>query len=272
MTDLHQLASAIADAPTRTFATGVADVLQPLPPAGAVTWHGDVQTGTLAATLYPIQSFVTDHVTVVSDPLASGRNVIRFAINDSDRPYAGATNPRGDLHSPRMFKPGDEAFIMVRPLIPTNVPPVKGPWFQWCEVYGPPYGGSPPWGCDIYAVNGVNHYGAGRGARYGYDRIWAGPPVDGKWHTFVAHVKFATDSTGFIEFYFDGKLQTLANGAVRASMVTLDPGVNWDGKTPNDLIVNQYRKAGMVAGTVVTYHGAPAVGSSLAAVSGLASP
>lgn len=241
------------------------------PSSSAPEWVGTFADGMPASSVFPLQSYVADHAQVVADPLGSGRNVLRLAVDDSDRPYTGATNPRADFESPGMFKPGDEAWIRVVPLIPKAVPPVTG-WFQFAEVYGPPHGGSPPLGLSIIAVNGVNHFAAFRGARYSYDRIWLGPEVDGAWHEIILHERFATDSTGFVEIYFDGAQQTLANGQTRAAMVTLDPGVNWDGSTPNFLNVNQYRKAGMFAGTVTIYHGSPAVGSSRDSVAGLATP
>jgi hypothetical protein len=220
---------------------------------------------------FPYVSAVSGHASVVPDPLGGAGNVIKFAVNDADRPYDGAENPRADIESPGMFRPGDNDYIAVPMLIPQNVPAVdtNTAFFEMAEIYGAPFNGSPTVsvGLSDYGENGVNHFVMNQNASYGYKRAWTGPAAnDGQWHTVIFHVNFETDDTGYVQIYFDGQLQTLANGQTTLYEPTLDPGVNWDGKDPDFLNVQQYRSAGSFPGTVTTYSGTPRIGTSLASV------
>jgi hypothetical protein len=86
-------------------------------------------------------------------------------------------------------------------------------------------------------------------------------------------VHFATDNTGFVQIWYDGAQQKFSNGSTQLNYITLQSGINWDGTHGNFLDINQYRVAGGFPGTVTTYHGAPAFGTSLQAVEGtLSSP
>jgi len=51
-------------------------------------------------------------------------------------------------------------------------------WFQLAEVYGKPYGGSPPIGLDLsdFHENGVNHFMMNQDANHGYARAWTDLP------------------------------------------------------------------------------------------------
>ena len=80
------------------------------------------------------------------------------------------------------------------------------------------------------------------------------------------HTKMATDNTGFVQLWFDGQQQTFTNGSPTINYPTLAAGINWDGRTPNVLNVNQYRRASAYPGTVVTYQAAAKIGTTLAAV------
>lgn len=218
---------------------------------------------------FPYQSMVTGHVTVVNDPINPGtRKVMRYAVADSDRPYAGASDPRADLETAGYFTAGSDLYYSLQFLIPQGFPALKSHgFFQISEVYGPPHGGSPPIGIDLFpGSNGRPAVSFERSAPYGYDRPWTGPTLTANWHTIVVHTRSAPNNTGFVELWFDGKQQQMSNGQMRINYPTLESGINWDGHTPNVLHVNQYRKAGAYPGTVVTYQAAPKVGTTLASV------
>jgi Polysaccharide lyase len=239
--------------------------------AGNVLLHGSFACGCISPKLFPYQSFTPGHVTVASDPLGGSQKVLKFAVADSDRPYAGATHPRGDVESAPMFKPGDDDYIAVRMLVPTTMAPVdtESDWFQLAEIYGQPYGGSPTVSVALsdFGENGQNHFVMNQDATHGYKRAWTGPAAtDGLWHTVIFHVNFETNNTGFVQIYFDGKLQTLANGTTTLNETTLDAGINWDGKDGNFLDLQSYRSSGSFPGTVTSYMGAPMIGTTLASV------
>jgi len=226
------------------------------PAPSIVKWYGDLSSGTIDPKIYPYANFVAGHVKVVADPLGSGHKVLQFAIDDKDRPYSGATNPRGDVESPPMFAPGDDYFVSVPILIPASFPAVNKGWWQVAELYGKPYGGSPPIGVYLWNVSGTNRFIL---QRQGASVLWTSPPLDGKWHTITLHVHFATDSTGLVDVYYDGQ-----HAAGPFKYPTLVSNVNWDGKTPNFLDINSYRAAGAFPGTISLYHGAPVAASTLA--------
>jgi hypothetical protein len=208
---------------------------------------------------------------VVRNPLGGGQNVLKFAVADGDRPYAGAEDPRADVETARSFMPGDDDYISIPMLIPTTMPAVDTDtaWFELAEVYGQPYDGSPAVSVSLsdWGQNGVNHFMMDQDATNGYARAWTGPAAnDGKWHTITFHVNFETNNTGSVQIYFDGQLQTLANGTTTLHEATLDPGVNWDGTHGNFLNLQSYRSPGSFPGTVTTYEGAPKIGTTLASV------
>jgi len=203
--------------------------------------------------------------------MGGAQKVLKFAVANSDRPYPGATNPRADIESAPLFKPGDDDYISVPMLVPAKMPAVNtdNAWFELAEIYGKPYGGSPPVsvGLSDYGENGQNHFMMNQDARDGYKRAWTGPPAtDGQWHTITFHVNFETNNTGSVQIYFDGQLQTLANGSTTLHEATLDPGVNWDGTDANFLNIQSYRSAGSFPGTLTTYMGTPTIGTTLASV------
>lgn len=56
---------------------------------------------------------------------------------------------------------------------------------------------------------------------------WEGPPMaevlDGAWHAFVLHVRFAADGTGELEVFLDGRHQVMTNGRTRIRFPTMCP-------------------------------------------------
>ncbi len=241
------------------------------------TWRGSFTCGCINPVLYPHASFVKGHVFVVSDPSGSGKKVLAFAIANSDAP-SDAREPRGDVESPPLFRPGASWYVSVPVLIPTSLSAVtRGKWFQIAEIYGPPYDGSPTIGIDLTADgNGHNHLALGLDATHS-GTPWVGPALDGRWHTVILHVHFAVNDTGYVELWYDNVQQTftgyaqnvtLTNHGKRLNYATLVPGINWDGQTANFLDIDSYRLRNAFPGLVTIYHGAPAVGKTLASVQG----
>jgi hypothetical protein len=194
-------------------------------------------------------------------------NVMKFAIADSDRPYAGASNARGDFRTTSDFPLGSDRYSSIKFLIPAGFPAVKGGsgFFQIAEIYGPPYGGSPTIGIDLFpGAGGRPLISLQRDASHGYDRPWTGPTLSTGWHTLYIHsIMSSSESGGLVQLWFDGQPQTFTNGSTSIHYRTYGPS---NGGGDNFLNINQYRRAGAYPGTVVTYHAAAKVGTTLAAV------
>jgi hypothetical protein len=245
--------------------------------AAAASWYGGFECGCLDSRLFPYSSFVPGHVFPTLDPLGSGREVLEYAINNGDQPYPGAL-PRGDVESPKMFFPGDDWYISIPTLIPSGFPTINNQYFfQVAEIYGPPYGGSPTVGLDLESDSaGRNHLKLDLDAAHS-GTPWVGPALDGRWHTLTLHVHFATDSSGFVQLWYDGVLQTFNGRAnnvtftsnnTQINYATLVSGVNWDGRDGNFVNIDSYRARNGYPGTVTLFHGAPAIGGTLASVGG----
>jgi Polysaccharide lyase len=226
--------------------------------------------GCISRKLFPYQSYTPGAVSVVRDPHGSGQQVLKFAVANTDRPYPGATNPRADIETPGLFMPGDEDYIAIPVLVPRSTPPVRSndAWFNLAEIYGSPWNGSPAvsLGLSDYRHRRHNHFMMNQDAHHHYHRAWTGPAAtDDGWHTIIFHVKFEPNNTGFVQIYFDGKLQKFTNHSTTLHEATLDPGITWDGSA-NYLDIQSYRSAGSFPGTVTTYMGAPRIGRTLASV------
>jgi hypothetical protein len=243
----------------------------PASPATPNVLAASFACGCISPAMFPYTSFTPNDVTVVPDPMGGTQSVLKFAVANGDMPYAGDLDPRADVETAPTFKPGDDDYFAVRVLVPTTMPAVNtdNAWFELAEVYGKPYGGSPPISLNLsdYGENGVNHFMMNQDATNGYARAWTGPAAnDGQWHTIIYHVNFETNDTGSVQIYFDGQLQTLTNGTTTLHEATLDPGVNWDGTDGDFLDIQSYRSPGSFPGTVTTYEAAPKIGTTLASV------
>jgi hypothetical protein len=207
-----------------------------------------------------------DGVTVVSNPTGARGYAAKFTVSDTSTdancPLVPTENPRAQLVGPGMFKPGDDRYIAFSTFFPAGFPTTTD-WFQIAEIYGAPWGGSPPIGIDVVGNRltldtGMAHHGA----------IWTSSTDIAKgtgWEDIVLHVKFSTDpSVGFVELWRNGVRQTFTDGSQRFYYDTLVPGVN-DG-SPNSLILNEYRSGSTPMGTVWLYHADVKVGTSYASV------
>jgi hypothetical protein len=136
-------------------------------------------------------------------------------------------------------------------------------WFQFMELYGPPYGGSPTIEMDV-----VGHrlaFGSHTTAT-GYKTYWtsAANITLGKWENFVLHVNWSTDpKVGYVELWLNGVRQIFANGSTRVNFATFDPSINGRSDT---VYINQYRQAGQRLGTVTIFQDNIRVGRTYTSV------
>jgi hypothetical protein len=226
-----------------------------------LTWNGDLSTGTFSqgwvtSPLHPGLSHSLE-ITVAQNSVTANCGVL-----------GSPGHPNGQILSPPLFKPGDNAYIGFSEYLPANFPSICTPYvlgcfFSFAEVYGPPYLGSPPFGLEFIG----RHFFLGTRAN---SDAWNSPNVaNGMWNDFVLHVNFATDNSGYIELWFNGVQQTFANGSTRLYEATLMPGVNWNGTTPDHLSLQEYRGAAPSYGTLSTFNTGARIGTTYASVSGM---
>lgn len=251
--------------------------LTPAPsPPSPMIWNGDLTTGNLSQ--YgnvqgcpgpnPVQG-----VSLVNSPVHPGwQHSVQFTVSDqsvnANCPTLGSPgHPNANLLTPGLFKPGDVDYIGFSTYFPAGFPEVCSPWVPGCfmqvaEIYGPPFGGSSPV-CILEFGNQLimNTHTSGT--------IWRSPtpiPFGTGWNDFVLHINFSTDPTvGFVELYYNGRLQTFSTGSTRFYEATLQPGVNWDGVHPNTLDLQQYRGDNPVMGTTTVYQTGAKVATTYAA-------
>ncbi len=211
-------------------------------------------------------------VTISTDAHRTGSKSAKFTVQDDDTHAKCAAspteNPRGQLVSEPLFEDGGDYFIAFSVMFPQGFPAIKS-WFMIAELYGPPYNGTPSMA--LYVSN-EQKITFGRDASYNRDTIWTGKVIEpGKWRDIVLHVKFSTDpKIGFVQIWDDGQRQQLVGGDGSTVFYrTLNTELNYDGKTPNTLILNQYRNKDVPYGGngVTLYHDSVKVGHSYEEVS-----
>lgn len=231
-----------------------------------VIWSGDFNNGTYAN--WSQKTGCPGTYSIVSTPNREGTHAVMMSVNDNDTmsfcPGAVFTpNPQTELLSPQLFHNGDDRYIGFSTYFPTGFPTITT-WFQAAEVYGQPYGGSPPIGIDVIGQN-IALY---RDRTHNWDVPWQAPHTVGGWDDIVLHVHFSSSpSQGFVEIWHNGVQQRFKNGQTRLYYATLVQGINWTGGSgTNDLDLDQYRSAQSKFGTVTIYHDAAKVGTTYAAV------
>jgi hypothetical protein len=238
----------------------------PIPaPSSPLVWSGDFSTADLSQWGY-VQD-CPGSIKVVPNPAGSG-NVAQFSVSDQDIHancplLQSGTSPNAFLISPQLFHNGDDMYISFSEYFPVGFPSTAT-WFQVAELYGQPYGGSPPLG--VYVVG--NNLVLGRDVTHGYDAPWKAPIQQGVWQNIVLHVKFSPDPTvGFVEIWDNGVQQTFTDGTQRLMMDTLIAGINWNSPNgTNALFLDQYRSGSASMGTVTEYAGPTKVGMTYASV------
>jgi Polysaccharide lyase len=217
---------------------------------------------------FPTEYSAPGAITEVPDPAGSGERVLRFDVSNRDvYPLTPTENPRAELTSPDLIRPGMNIWLSTKFLVPTSYPSVGGGgWVSLVSLYGPPFHSSSPWQLEL-AGNSLQWQ---RNQTYGFDIPFELPLQKGHWTTVLLHEGFAR--RGFVELWIDGRrIEFFGLGAYnpdhraatsRLRMATMDRS-NDEG--PNSARIMQYRKAGMFGrGTI--YFGPLEVGRTRASV------
>jgi outer membrane biosynthesis protein TonB len=205
-----------------------------------------------------------------TDPTGTGASAIKMTVSDGDvYPITPTENPRAELLSPSLIKPGMEFWLSTKFFVPTNYPsvPANG-WVSLVSIYGAPFNGPSPWRLEI-AGNNLQWQ---RNETYNWDVPYQAPLPKGSWVEVLTHERFGSD--GFVEMWINGKrIQFFGANTYnprkiasteKLQMATMDASNNGD---TNSAKIMQYRKAGMFnSGTI--YFGPLKIGASKASVEG----
>jgi len=209
-------------------------------------------------------------VTEVADPAGSGESVFKMTVNNKDvAPVTPTGDPRAQLLSPSIIKPGDEFWWSSKFFLPADFPSSVPGWLTVMEgPYGPPFEGTPPWHLE---VNG-SHIQWSRNGTYGWDVPWQMPLVRGSWVNVLLHDRFGTE--GFVEMWINGQQVSFfepgsynpnhESETQRLAMKTMDSSNNGGA---NFAVIQSYRKLGMFE-SVSLFQGPMEIGKTRASVGG----
>jgi outer membrane biosynthesis protein TonB len=207
-------------------------------------------------------------ITEAPDPAGGSQGAIKMTVSDKDvYPITPTENPRAELLSPGLIKPGMEFWLSTKFLVPTSYPSIpSNGWVSLVSIYGAPFNGPSPWRLEL-AGNTLQWQ---RNETYNWDVPFEMPLPRGKWVEVVTHERFGSD--GFVEMWINGKAITFfgsggynPSGAApteRLEMQTMDASNDADA---NSAKIMQYRKAGMFSSGTV-YFGPLRIGASRNAV------
>jgi hypothetical protein len=168
----------------------------------------------------------TDSINDVDDPLGGGFKVIRLKVYEGDRNVT--SNPRAQLETAHQFGEGSEFYYSFRLLLPAGFPTRSPSWWAINEVYGKPYGGSPPWGLG----------GSNNDTLFGWTGVWTTPlaALIGKWTKLTVHQVHSSDpSKGRVRVWADDTFKADVKMATRNST---------NNQEPNGVYAQFYRNEG----------------------------
>jgi uncharacterized protein (TIGR03382 family) len=148
-----------------------------------------------------------DRLQVVSDVVREGSYALRATVYQGDDPIQASGN-RNEMVYVTDEAPGSEYFYKWSTLFPENFAS-NARWQVFAQWHQQGCCGSPPLEFFVVGEEMFLRVGGLNGKI-----LWRAPLERGRWHDFVLHVKWSSDSReGFVEMYKDGKLavpQTMA--------------------------------------------------------------
>ena len=210
-------------------------------------------------------------VTEVADPAGGNETVLRMTVSDKDvYPVTPTSDPRAQLLSPRIVKPGREYWWRQRFYVPSTMPLVSGSsWLQILQLYGPPYNGPAPFSIKIHEeAPGENSLLWQRNSTYSWDIPWSASLKTNHWYDLLVHFRF--DKEGFVEAWLDGaRLNFFGPNSynpgkyaetTHLSMQVRDSSNGGEGGiVNNEAIIQNYRKQGIFE-TATVYFGPTLLG------------
>lgn len=199
---------------------------------GGTLWSGDFEQGNLAQ--WSAIDALPDRIETVHDPVRSGKWAARFEIRPGDTVSHGQ---RAELSYRSGEFPGVETWWGWSVYFPAGFEP--GRWTVFTQWHDDPAGQyAPPVLFEViddsilFLVRG--------GVPPAEPAVWnLGKVERGRWYDFVFHVRWASDSTGFVELWKDGK-----RVVPKTNLPTIYLG------KPNYLKVGNYRYPGKRPGVL----------------------
>ncbi len=209
---------------------------------GSVAFTGNFETGNLTQwTKY--QAASSARVRTLTSPVAQGHYAARFEVRHGD--LAASGNRAEVVHGTPEVE-GNERYFSWSTMFDANYP-IQNAWQLFTQWHHSGPNGSPPIEFGIYGSSI-------KLTRNGSTTLWTAPLVRGKWHKFVAHIKFsASASVGFIEVYYDGVK------VMKKNYATLYPG-------QTDYLKQGLYRSASIQPTGVIYHDGMVEGTHLAEV------
>ncbi len=148
-----------------------------------------------------------DRLQVVSDVVREGSYALKATVYQGDDPIQASGN-RNEMVYVTDEAPGSEYFYKWSTLFPENFAS-NARWQVFAQWHQQGCCGSPPLEFFVVGEEMFLRVGGTHGKI-----LWRAPLERGRWHDFVLHVKWSSDSReGFVEMYKDGELavpQTMA--------------------------------------------------------------
>jgi Polysaccharide lyase len=200
-----------------------------------------------------VQSLSTRATINTAHPFA-GSGAGRFEVQSGDiEPQTG--DQRSEVSGPDL-NAGEDIYVRDEIRVPNGYS-FQGPWQLINQLHEEEWSGSPGIATFLDPSRQIR-FGAGDG----YPKYWQGPQLEPeRWYTLVYRVNLSKDpSQGFVELWWDGVQQVLANGATRMYGETIQTS-------------QTYIKAGIYrsresTGTSIVEHDSIAVGTGMGAVMG----
>jgi len=179
--------------------TWILSALLTLSAQAAVVWRGDFETGDRSQ-YYAAQMVSADRLAVVPSPVVQGKYALKVTVKNGDDPINSSGN-RNELVYKGYEAAGSEYFYRWRTMFAADYPNYDS-WALFAQWHhDSSAGGSPP--ISFYTVGNEIRLQVGGSSD---QVVWTTPLVRGVWHDFVFHVRWAPDSRGFVELYYNGKL------------------------------------------------------------------
>lgn len=182
----------------------------------AVLWDGDAAKGFAATMLLAnYDPAGVGSITTVTDPVYGYKFVF-------DKP---AESRRVEAHGVKGFRAAEGQTIYIGWVSKVTLPANEtcNAFFQW-KAYGSGMMQNYPLVIKSLAGELVfEQYNPGENGKNVRNTVWKTPIVTDQWHSYVIKIHVTKDVTkGYIEFWYNGKQQTLSNGTKRFYCRTLD--------------------------------------------------
>lgn len=155
------------------------------------------------------QSASPSRTQMVPDPDGQGGQAQQFTTLNSDvAPLTPTVNPRSQLVTPYVFKPGNTYWESFEIYVPQSFVFKTNGWTSLeSAVYGGPYNGTSP--ATISTENGDFRFQRNGYAPNKWQIAWQTPITKGQWYRFTWHFDFA--SNGWVSLYVNDVEQPLNN-------------------------------------------------------------